>query len=754
MTDLKLWYRHPAARWTEALPVGNGRLGAMIFGGARRELIQLNESTLWAGGPYSPVNPEALPNLAKVRELIFAGRYAEAEEEANRHLMAKPLSQMSYQPAGNLVLEMAGDGEVSDYRRELDLDRAVATTTFQIGGVRHTREIFASAASDIIAIRHRADRKGAVSLAISLDSPQAGEAWGEDDDTLNFVGRNPAEHGVEGALSFAIKAQVIRAGGARLGDGGTIHIDAADEVTILLDVATSFRRFNDLTGDPQAAVAERLSIAAAAGFDSLLEAHVAAHRRAFHRMSLDLGRSSHADLPTDQRIARDDAVSDPQLAVLYLQYGRYLMLGSSRPGGQPANLQGIWNDLRSPPWGSKYTANINLQMNYWLPDPANLGACVEPLFAMVEDLAITGAVTARDQYGAGGWVLHHNTDLWRATAPIDGAKWGLWPTGGAWLCVQLWDHLAFHWNDGLADRLYPVTRGALEFILEVLQPFPGTDYLVTNPSLSPENPHPFGAAICAGPTMDNQIIRDLLTVFIEMSERRNVDADLRARARRTLDRLVPNRIGKAGQLQEWIEDWDMEVPEINHRHVSHLYGLYPSHQIDFDTTPELTTAARRSLEIRGDDATGWGIGWRLNLWARLRDGDHAHSVLAMLLGPERTYPNMFDAHPPFQIDGNFGGAAGIIEMLVQSKAGEVLLLPALPSAWPAGKVTGVQARGDIGVDLEWRASTLVRAEIKSAREQVVRLCYGAQSVSVTLTTGKTAAVNLHDGRLVCIPDSA
>ncbi len=747
MSDLTLWYRQPARLWTEALPVGNGRLGGMQFGGVSRELIQLNESTLWAGGPYSPVNPSARGNLDKVRELIFAGHYAEAEAEANLHLMAKPLSQLSFQPAGDLVLEMRHGGEARDYRRELDIDRAVATTSYVVDGVRYRRELFAPAAADVLVLRLTADRPGAISFALALQSPQEGEAQVIDGDNLRFTGRNPPEHGIAGALSFVIEAQVTAEGGTRRTEGAVIFIEGADEATILLDIATSYRRFDDVSANPSAAVTRRLEDAAASSPDELLATHVAEHRRLFRRMSVDLGPTK-SDLPTDERIALDDAAADPGLAALYLQYGRYLMLSSSRPGGQPANLQGIWNDLRTPPWGSKYTANINLEMNYWLPDVANLGECIEPLLALVEDLSISGAVTAREQYGARGWVLHHNTDLWRATAPIDGAQWGVWPTGGAWLCVQLWDHVSFAGDAALQRRLYPVMRGAVEFILDVLQPLPGGDYLVTNPSVSPENIHPHGAALCAGPTMDTQIIRDLLTAFVEAGRNMAEDQALRRAAEDTLRHLVPHRIGKAGQLQEWLEDWDLDVPEIHHRHVSHLYGLYPSHQIDLDDTPELAAAARRSLEIRGDDATGWGIGWRLNLWARLRDGDHAHDVLALLLGPERTYPNMFDAHPPFQIDGNFGGAAGIIEMLVQSKPGEIVLLPALPSAWPAGKLTGVCARGGIELDVEWRDGELVSAEVKSTHEQTVAVRFDGLRAVGTLRPGVGTRVVVSEGRLL------
>ncbi len=418
------------------------------------------------------------------------------------------------------------------------------------------------------------------------------------------------------------------------------------------------------------------------------------------------------------------------------------MLASSRPGTQPANLQGIWNDLTDPPWGSKYTVNINTEMNYWLPDAANLPECMEPLIRLVEDVAITGRETARVMYDAPGWVLHHNTDLWRATAPIDGPKWGLWPTGGAWLCAHLWDHVGFGSDDALVERLYPLIVGAAEFFAHTLVPLDGTDLLVTAPSVSPENEHPHGTSLCYGPAMDSQILRDLFSAAIEAGERLGRDADLREKFAAIRTRLPADRIGKAGQLQEWLEDWDLDVPEIHHRHVSHLYALYPAHQISPDTTTELAEAARKSLNLRGDEATGWGTGWRINLWARLRDGERAHSILQRLLSPDRTYPNMFDAHPPFQIDGNFGGAAGVLEMLVQSRPGMLHLLPALPPEWPTGSLRGVRARGGIEIDMTWRDGRVSTLKLKSSRPQVLTLRTGGYADELDLGAGWTTISNL------------
>jgi alpha-L-fucosidase 2 len=736
MAELELWYDAPAREWTEALPIGNGRLGAMIFGGVERERLQLNEDTLWAGGPYSPVNAEAKPHLEAVRNLIFSGRYAEAEALAERHLMARPLKQMSYQPTGDLWIEQDLGKKVTAYRRSLDLETAIVTTSFGAGATRFRREALASPVDGLIVIRLTADRPGSVSFTLSLTSEQPGAAEPVAASTVGWRGENRKSEGVAGQLSLVIRAQVRTVGGRVVPAGAALRVEGADEALVVVDAATSFRSFDDTGGDPDAALAARAAGVASKSWPEIRAAHIAEHRRLFDRLAINLGRTGNADLPTDERIAANPQTPDPALAALYVQYGRYLMICSSRPGTQPANLQGIWNDRIDPPWGSKYTANINLQMNYWLPDPANLGECMGPLIDLVEAASVTGAEMAAAHYGARGWVLHHNTDLWRATGPVDGAKWGLWPTGGAWLCVQLWDHAGFAGRpEGLVRRLHPLIAGAVRFIFDVLVPLPGTDWLVTNPSVSPENVHPYGASVCAGPAMDRQIVRDLIAALLGASAELNVEDELVDEARRLLPRLPPDRIGHAGQLQEWLEDWDMSVPEIDHRHVSHLYGLYPSQQIDLDRTPEFAAAARRSLEIRGDNATGWGIGWRLNLWARLRDGDHAHDVLTLLLSPERTYPNLFDAHPPFQIDGNFGGAAGILEMLVQSGEGWVHLLPALPLAWPEGSLRGVCARGGLEIDLAWAENRLTAAELRCRAPRTVQVRHAGQAVTARLEPG-------------------
>jgi len=748
---LRLWYPRPAGQWVEALPLGNGRLGAMVWGGGRSERLQLNEDTLYAGQPYDPTPVHALEALPEVRRLLFAGRFAEAQELANAKMMASPIKQMPYQALGELRLDFLEISELVDYRRELDLRSALASTRFESGWkLQHRREAFVSAADQCLAVRLGTSQPGRLRLRIGLDSDHAQvQVRAEGGDGLLLTGRNGPASGIEGGLRFAARLRVLARGGRLRRRGERIEVEEADEVVILLTAATSFRRYDDTGGDPERITAEQLDAAAAKSWEALLADHVAAHRALFERVELDLGRSDPglAALPTDARVARFGEGRDPELAALYHQFGRYLLLCSSRPGTQPANLQGIWNDLLAPPWESKYTVNINTQMNYWPAEANALAECVEPLERMLFELAEAGADTARRMYGAPGWVVHHNTDLWRRTAPIDGAQWGLWPTGGAWLLQHLWDRWDYGRDPDYLRRIWPLFKGAAEFFAATLVRDPNTGAMVTAPSISPENEHRPGVALCAGPSMDAQILRDLFGQCIEMAGLLGTDAQLASRLARLREQLPPHRIGRAGQLQEWQEDWDMQVPEIQHRHVSHLYALHPSSQINLHDTPQLAAAARRSLEIRGDDATGWGIGWRLNLWARLGDAERAYKVLAMLLSPQRTYPNLFDAHPPFQIDGNFGGTAGITEMLLQSWGGRVFLLPALPSAWPQGRVRGLRVRGAAQLDLEWAGGQLRQARLHSQRGGQYRLRYRDQGLDLELGAGEQAAIGWSGGRL-------
>jgi len=740
--SLLLWYNKPASVWTEALPVGNGQLGAMIYGGVDKECLQLNEGTLWAGAPYDPVNPAAKDALPEVRRLVFAGRYKEASDLIDEKVIAKPRGQMPYQTVGSLRLTFPAAARVTDYQRSLNLESAVASVQYNADGVRFTREIFASAPDQVIAMRLSADRPGSVSFSASMDTPMAAAFSTEGGDTLILNGIGGDSGGINGALRYQARVKILAKGGQPQAQGGTISVANADEVTILVATATSYVNFDDATGaDPEKIAKKRISKAKKQSFEELLAAHEKDYRALFDRVKLDLGNSPAAKLPTNERIANFARGNDPQLATLYYQYARYLMISCSRPGGQAATLQGLWNDSMNPPWQSKYTININTEMNYWPVESGNLAECAEPLVDLVKGLSVTGARTAREMYGASGWVAHHNTDLWRASAPIDGALWGMWPTGGAWLCLHLWDRYDFSGDRRTLKEIYPLMKGACEFFLDTLQVDPSSGYLVTNPSISPENIHPDGVAVCAGPTMDMQILRDLFANTLKAAKILDRDEEFQTKLEAARAKLTPNKIGSAGQLQEWQQDWDMQVPEIHHRHVSHLYGLFPGRDITLRGTPDLAAAAKKSLEIRGDKSTGWATAWRINLWAHLDEGDHAYGILKILLTTALTYPNLFDAHPPFQIDGNFGGAAGIAEMLMQSGSGEIELLPALPSAWPEGSVSGLCARGAAEVALSWKNGRLVEAAVTSLRGGEYLLRYKDVVKKVTLDKGETIRWN-------------
>jgi alpha-L-fucosidase 2 len=748
-----LWYRTAAANWNEALPVGNGRLGAMVFGGVVDERLQLNEDSVWAGEKMDRVNPRAAASIPEIRKLLFEGKTAEAEAIADTTIIAVPRRMPPYQTLGDLAIRFAVPGEATDYRRELDLDSATARVRFRAANTVFTREVFASAIDQVIVVRVTASVPGAVSLTATMSRERDATSRAEGTDLVALEGQAlpaSARHADEpkAGVRFTAITRIAAQGGRSRADGASIVVENADSVTLLVAAATTMRE-----SDPGKAVRNALAAASKRPYDRMRAEHVADYQRFAKRAELRLeGRGP--DLPTNERLARVKAGSpDLPLEALYFRFGRYLLISSSRPGSMPANLQGIWNDSLAPSWDSKYTININTEMNYWPAEVTNLSELHGPLFDLIDKARVDGRHVARAMYGANGFVIHHNTDGWGHAEPIDGVRSGIWPMGGAWLALHTWDHYDFtRDSEFLRTRAYPVLKEAAEFLLDYMVP-DREGRLVTGPSISPENqfklPDGTAASLTMGPYMDTEIARALFSSVITASEILGTDQEFRNRVQSARQKLPAFKIGRHGQLQEWLEDYDERDP--GHRHISHLFALHPGNEITPRGTPDLARAARVTLERRlaaGGGGTGWSRAWIVNFWARLEEGDKAHENLVALL-VNSTQPNMLDSHPPFQIDGNFGGVAGITEMLLQSHAGEIAILPALPSAWPAGSVTGLRARGAVGVDLRWEGGHAVEVRLRPDvnGEQVIRPPRGQRIAAVTLRGRAAPITTAPDGTI-------
>lgn len=762
-----LWYSAPATAWEEALPVGNGRLGAMFFGANSEERIQLNEDTYWSGGPYSTVVKSGHKALPEIQKMLFQGDPIGAHKSFGRHLMGYPVEQQKYQSIGNLHLFFENEKEVTDFRRSLDLETGIASVEYIANGVKFKREVFSSVPDQAIAVRISADQPRSLSFKASLrgcrnsaHSNYATDYFRMDavgTDGLMIRGKSADYMGITGALKYQVQLKAIPEGGTIEINDTEMTIHHADAVTLYIVAATSFVNYKDVSADPAERVAHDLAALAGKTYEAIRDAAISNYQSLFKRVRLDLEVTANSYLPTNQRMAALETAPDPNLAALCYHFGRYLLISSSRPGTEAANLQGIWNESMNPSWDSKYTTNINLQMNYWPVDSSNLSDCAEPLTRLVKELTDEGTQVAKEHYGASGWVFHQNTDIWRVTAPMDGPTWGTFTVGGAWLTNQLWEHYLYTLDPSYLDEIYPVIKGATEFFIDFLVPHPNGKWLVTNPSNSPENP-PQGpgyryffdevtgsyyfTTICYGATIDMQILADLFDCLAEASRILDIDKEFAGRVATARAMLVPPQVGSSGCLQEWAEDYGQM--EDKHRHFSHMYGLYPGNVLSARKTPQYIDAIKAVLEQRGDGGTGFSHAWKMALWARLYDGDRAYKIFKGYIKTQ-AYPQLFaKCFTPLQIDGSLGVTAGITEMLMQSHEGRIDLLPALPSEWSAGRFQGVCARGAFELDIQWSDAKITRVEILSKKGQLCRIRTGTQ-VSVHSLGEKIVARQLENG---------